>query len=102
MSVKKIVILSIVGFLLLVIIAFALDFTGVWLWRYRLQLERTAIKQSHQYIEAKQSMLMQLYGEWIRGTPAQKIYLEQRMKLEASRIRKHEVPTEVLQIISRR
>ena len=77
-------------------------FGHLYLLRPYLNMRRQAIQHSQQYIEAKQSLLLQLLSEYERTTDAgQKSLLFNRMRLEAERIPADTVPRAVSELLRR-
>ena len=98
MSTGKVVFLGI----LIVFILVGTFWGGLYLKRYRYSLEKQAVKRSLQYTESKQSMLMQLVGEWYASNDkAQKKYLENRLRLESEKLEDRDVPEDVKIILRR-
>lgn len=107
----------IVGVLVTVALVVGIFFLSLYLKRPAYDITRQAVKRSLQYTESKVSQLLQLEEEWrrleigIAATDDQKLintkrsqqyYLEQRMRVEASRIDEKAIPLSVQEIMRRK
>ncbi len=86
--------------IIVVLLLFGSWFGYLYLLRPALGLKREAIQHSQQYVESKQSMLMQLASEYnSTDNSGQKVVLLERMKMEAERIPYDQVPESVKKIL---
>lgn len=85
--------------ILIVVVLVGVFWGSLYLRRYRFSLEKEAVKHSLQYTESKQSMLMQLVGEWYEAEGGQKDYLYNRIKLESSKLEDWDIPKDVKKIL---
>ena len=94
------------GGLMLVLLSIAiivgLWFGGLHLYGYTLNVRRQAVQQSQQYVESKQSLLMQLVSEYnTTEKEGQKAHIVNRIKLEADRIPADQIPSAVQTLLRR-
>ena len=87
-------------FILALVLLIGLWFGYLFLLRPAYDLKREAVQSSQQYVEAKQSLLMQLASEYHTAEEeAHKEYIIERIKLEAERIPYDQLPESIKTIL---